>query len=73
VRERLVALLETAPTPGERLALMLDLADHLGGLDAREALQYAEEAGTLAMALARAGPRAEAMFLEARSAESLLD
>jgi diguanylate cyclase (GGDEF)-like protein len=73
VRERLVALLETAPTPGERLALMLDLADHLGGLDANEALQYAEEAESLATSLGRPGPRAEALFLKGRSAESLLD
>ncbi len=73
MREELIALLETAPTPGERLSLMLDLADHLGGLDAVEAMQYAEEAEALATALARPGPRAEALFLKARSAESLLD
>ena len=52
---------------------MLDLADHLGGLDAREALQYAEEAASLAVALNRPQPRAEALFLKARSAEALLD
>ena len=70
---RLTALLETAPTPGERLALMLDLADHLGPLDANEALHYAEEAEALASALAQPGRRAEAIFLKGRSAEYLLD
>jgi diguanylate cyclase (GGDEF)-like protein len=52
---------------------MLDLADHLGTLDAREALQYAEEASSLATSLNRPHPRAEALFLKARCAESLLD
>jgi len=46
----LTALLETAPTPGERLSLMLELSDHLGPLDAAEALHYAENAETLATA-----------------------
>jgi len=52
---------------------MLDLADHLGPLDAAEALHYAENAETLATALARPGPRAQAQYLKGRSAEFLLD
>ena len=69
----LTALLETAPTPGERLSLMLELSEHLAGLDAAEAMQYAEDAETLATALARPGPRAGALYLKGRCAQSLLD
>ena len=69
----LTALLETAPTPGERLSLMLELSEHLGPIDGAEALHYAENAESLATALARAGPRAEALYLKGRSAEYLLD
>ena len=52
---------------------MLELSEHLGPIDAAEALHYAENAETLATALARAGPRAEALYLKGRSAEYLLD
>ena len=69
----LTALLETAPTPGERLGLMLELADHLVVLEPAEALQYAEDAESLATALARHGPRAEALHQKGRAAESLHD
>ncbi|HEY1328051.1 MAG TPA: diguanylate cyclase [Casimicrobiaceae bacterium] len=69
----LLALLETAPTPGERLSLMLDLSEHLVGVDAAQAMQYAEDAESLATSLARPGPRAEALHLKGRSAEHLLD
>jgi len=54
----LLALLETAPTPGERLSVMLDLAEHLIGVDAAEAMHYAEDAESLATSLGRAAPRA---------------
>jgi diguanylate cyclase (GGDEF)-like protein len=69
----LLALLETAPTPGERLSVMLDLAEHLIGVDAAEAMHYAEDAESLATSLGRAAPRAEALYLKGRSAEHLLD
>ena len=69
----LTALLATAPTPGERLSLMLDIAAHLAGLDPAEGMQYAEEAEALATGLARPGPRAQAVYLKGRCAEHLLD
>jgi len=52
---------------------MLELSEHLGPIDGAEALHYAENAETLATALARPGPRAEALYLKGRSAEYLLD
>jgi diguanylate cyclase (GGDEF)-like protein len=70
---QLLALLDTAPTPGERLSVMLELSEHLIGVDAAEALHYAEDAESLATSLSRAAPRAEAMYLKGRCAEHLLD
>ena len=52
---------------------MLELGEYLGGLDAREALRYAEDAEALATSLNREDMRAQALFLEGRSAEQLLD
>ena len=52
---------------------MLDLAEHLCRFDPAEALQYAEDAESLATALARPAARAEALYLKGRSAVSLLD
>jgi diguanylate cyclase (GGDEF)-like protein len=69
----LEALLATATGPAERLAYMLALADHLGGLDARESLRYAEDAEALAGRLNRQAARAEALYLTGRGAEQLLD
>jgi diguanylate cyclase (GGDEF)-like protein len=69
----LTAALAAAGNPAERLTYMLDLAEYLGNLDAREALRYAEDAEALATTLNRQAARAEALFLRGRSAEQLLD
>jgi diguanylate cyclase (GGDEF)-like protein len=69
----LAAQLAASRNPAERLGHMLALADHLGALDAREALRYAEDAEALADTLNRPAGRAEALYLKGRSAEQLLD
>jgi diguanylate cyclase (GGDEF)-like protein len=69
----LARALAAAGSPPERLGHMLALADHLGSLDAREALRYAEDAEALATTLNRQAARAEALYLKGRSAEQLLD
>lgn len=65
--------LENTPVPQTRLPLLLALADAASGVDARRALAYAEEAQELAARLGDAVARAEALLLQGRCADLLLD
>jgi diguanylate cyclase (GGDEF)-like protein len=71
--EQLAGELETARTPEERLPLLLALADGVLSTDARRALELAQEADTLAATLENVAARAEALYLQGRCADLLLD
>jgi len=71
--ERLTRELEAAATHQERLALMLSLADGVSSIDARRALALAQEADELAVRSGDSASRAEALYLQGRCADLLLD
>lgn len=71
--ELLAGELEAARVPRERLRLLLALADGVASIDARRALDLAQEASTLAASLDNMPARAEALYLQGRCADLLLD
>jgi diguanylate cyclase (GGDEF)-like protein len=71
--EHLTRELETAAGPEQRLPLMLAMADAVSSIDARRALSIAQEADALAASLDDRHARAEAMYLQGRCADLLLD
>ncbi len=71
--ERLTAELAAARTAEARLPLLLALAENVSGIDARQALAYAQEADANAASLGNARARADARYLAGRSADLLLD
>ena len=71
--ELLAGELETVRAPHERLPLLLALADGVMNVDARRALELAQEADTLAATLSNVPARAEALYLQGRCADVLLD
>ncbi|MFO1324201.1 MAG: diguanylate cyclase [Burkholderiales bacterium] len=71
--DRLAHALDEARAPHERLPLLLALAELMASADARRALTLAQEAEAVAAALENVPARAEALFLQGRSAELLLD
>jgi len=71
--ERLTRELAAATEPHERLPILLILADGVSSIDARRALALAQEADTLAESLQNNPARAEALYLQGRCADLLLD
>ena len=71
--ERLTRSLEVATAPNERLPLLLALVDGVLGIDARRALALAQEADEIATQLDDRPARAEALYLQGRCADLLLD
>ncbi|MEO8752107.1 MAG: diguanylate cyclase [Casimicrobiaceae bacterium] len=65
--------LEAANEPQERLPLLLALADGVASTDARRALDLALEAQAIAATLEDLPARAEALYLQGRCADLLLD
>ena len=71
--ERLAVELDETRAPRERLPLLLTLADGVSSIDARRAHELAREAGSLATLLDDTPARAEALYLQGRCADLLLD
>lgn len=71
--ERLAQELAVTREPRERLALLLAVADGQSSIDARRALALAQEADLLALTLDDTPARAEALYLQGRCADLLLD
>jgi diguanylate cyclase (GGDEF)-like protein len=71
--ERLTQALTTVSAPHERLPLLLALADGVSSIDARRALTLAQEAEALALGIEDNPARAEALYLQGRCADLLLD
>lgn len=71
--ELLAGELGAARAPHERLPLLLALADRLSSIDPRRALDLAQEADSLSTTLDNMPARAEALYLQGRCAELLLD
>ncbi|MCC6195917.1 MAG: diguanylate cyclase [Burkholderiales bacterium] len=69
----LTRALAAATAPHDRLPILLDLADRLAGIDARRALALAQEADALAERLENQPARAQALYLQGRCADLLLD
>ncbi|MFO1414167.1 MAG: diguanylate cyclase [Burkholderiales bacterium] len=71
--DRLTAELALTTEAQARLPLLLALADGVSSIDARRALALAAEAGALAVQLADTAGQAEALYLQGRCADLLLD
>lgn len=71
--DRLAAQLALTTEARARLPLLLALADGVSSIDARRALALAAEAGALAVQVADTGAQAEALYLQGRCADLLLD
>ena len=71
--DQLDARLASTRDPNERLPLLLKAADSVLSIDARRATELAQEADRLAAAADDRAARAEALFLQGRCANLLLD
>lgn len=71
--DHLAAELDAVRAPHERLPRLLALVDRVLSIDARRALALAQEAGALAANLENIPARAEALYLQGRCADLLLD
>ena len=71
--EALAGELDEASEPHKRLPLLLALADGVSTIDARRAMDLAQEADALAANLENMSAQGEALYLQGRCADLLLD